>query len=185
MKKVIFLKVGLYILLLFPVVGIAQGYQNYSPPGSIEINKVVFTGKVTDGRTGEALAGASVYIADLKTGAVTNNEGNFLISNISPGRHLIEVSFVGYSYTVIPGRREAVNPESISPPVMRPVGFRVWPFGPRNDGERTTSLAARAMAAAPRAGPRRSWPCRARRCRRSGGRRSARRSESLLRRNRH
>ncbi len=97
MKKLIFLKVGLYILLLFPVVGIAQGYQNYSPPGSIEINKVVFTGKVTDGRTGEALAGASVYIADLKTGAVTNNEGIFLISNISPGRHLIEVSFVGYS----------------------------------------------------------------------------------------
>ncbi len=97
MKKLIFLKVGLYILLLFPVVGIAQGYQNYSPPGSIGINKVVFTGKVRDGRTGEALAGASVYIADLKTGAVTNNEGNFLISNISPGRHLIEVSFVGYS----------------------------------------------------------------------------------------
>ncbi len=97
MKKLIFLEVGLYILLLFPVVGIAQGYKNYSPPESIEINKVVFTGKVTDGRTGEALAGASVYIADLKTGAITNNEGNFLISNISPGRHLIEVSFVGYS----------------------------------------------------------------------------------------
>ena len=97
MKRLIFIEICLYIYLLFPVVSVAQSYQNDLPSGSMKINKVVFTGKVTDGRTGEALAGASVYIADLKTGAITNNQGLFLISNISPGRHLIEVSFVGYS----------------------------------------------------------------------------------------
>lgn len=60
-------------------------------------SKVSFTGKVTDARTEEALAGASVYIADLKTGAVTNEQGIFTINNVSPGRHLVEISFVGYS----------------------------------------------------------------------------------------
>ena len=59
--------------------------------------KIVFTGKITDAQTGEALAGASVYIADLKTGAITNKDGIFTISNIAAGRHLVEISFVGYS----------------------------------------------------------------------------------------
>ena len=49
--------------------------------------KVVFTGKITDAKTGEALSGASVYIADLKTGAITNKDGLFTISNIAAGRH--------------------------------------------------------------------------------------------------
>lgn len=55
-----------------------------------------FTGKVK-AETGEPLAGASVYIADLKTGVITDQEGNFRFANLSSGRHLVEVSYVGYS----------------------------------------------------------------------------------------
>lgn len=59
--------------------------------------KVNFTGRVTDARTDDVLAGASVYIADLKTGAITDKDGVFVINNISAGRHLVEISFVGYA----------------------------------------------------------------------------------------
>ncbi|HMK24463.1 MAG TPA: TonB-dependent receptor [Chitinophagaceae bacterium] len=59
--------------------------------------KISLTGKVTDAKTGEALAGASVYFPDLRTGAACNNEGIYLISNISAGKYLVEVSHLGYS----------------------------------------------------------------------------------------
>lgn len=56
-----------------------------------------FSGKVTDGKTGEPLQGASVYFSDLKTGATTNKDGIFSISNIPQGKHLVEISFIGYA----------------------------------------------------------------------------------------
>lgn len=56
-----------------------------------------FSGKVTDAKTGEPLVGASVYFSDLKTGATTNKDGLFSISNIPQGRHLVEISFIGYA----------------------------------------------------------------------------------------
>jgi iron complex outermembrane recepter protein len=58
---------------------------------------VQFSGRVTDAISGEPLVGASVYLADLRTGALTNKEGAFVLNNIASGRHLVEVSFVGYS----------------------------------------------------------------------------------------
>ncbi|MBC7851014.1 MAG: TonB-dependent receptor [Chitinophagaceae bacterium] len=64
---------------------------------SVPFEQVSFTGKITDARTGDPLVGASVYIADLRTGAATNQAGVFTINNISPGRHLVEISFVGYA----------------------------------------------------------------------------------------
>ncbi|HRQ52310.1 MAG TPA: TonB-dependent receptor plug domain-containing protein, partial [Agriterribacter sp.] len=58
---------------------------------------VSVSGRVSDAQTGEPLAGASVYIADAKTGAITNANGSYMIRNIAAGNYLIEVSFVGYS----------------------------------------------------------------------------------------
>ena len=60
-------------------------------------NLVQFSGKISDAVSGLPLAGASVYISDLRTGTVTGKEGLFLINNIAAGRHLVEVSFVGYA----------------------------------------------------------------------------------------
>lgn len=59
--------------------------------------KISLTGKVTDAKTGEALAGASVYFPDLRTGAACNKEGIYTISNISAGKYLVEVSHLGYA----------------------------------------------------------------------------------------
>ncbi len=59
--------------------------------------KTAITGKVTDAKTGEPLVGASVYFPDFRNGAVCNNEGVYIISGIAVGKHLVEVSHLGYS----------------------------------------------------------------------------------------
>lgn len=43
------------------------------------------------------LHGATIYISDIKVGVATNNEGKFFLRNLPPGRHLVEISFIGYS----------------------------------------------------------------------------------------
>ncbi|MGN6601838.1 MAG: TonB-dependent receptor [Ginsengibacter sp.] len=53
------------------------------------------SGSVTD-TSGSPLAGASVYIADLKKGSVADANGYFNISNIPGGTYVVEVKFIGY-----------------------------------------------------------------------------------------
>ncbi len=59
-----------------------------------------FSGKITDAKTGAPLAAASIYIADLKLGTSTDAAGSFMIKNIPPGIHLIEISHIGYTTIV-------------------------------------------------------------------------------------
>ncbi|MFD2285516.1 TonB-dependent receptor [Pedobacter petrophilus] len=55
------------------------------------------TGKVIDASNNQALAGATIYIPDLKVTAVTNNDGEFTINNLpSKGSYLMEVHYIGY-----------------------------------------------------------------------------------------
>jgi len=54
------------------------------------------TGTVTDAATGEKLFGASVSIADLNIGAVTNTEGYYSIDNAKDGTYQVTVSYIGY-----------------------------------------------------------------------------------------
>jgi iron complex outermembrane receptor protein len=71
--------------------------QDSSVKKTMRFEKVTITGKIIDSKTGEALAGASIYFPDLRTGAATNNQGVYTISNISRGHYLVEVSHLGYS----------------------------------------------------------------------------------------
>lgn len=88
MKRVIF------YFLLFNIVA----FQSASAFTFTDSSGILsFSGKVTDAKTGEPLVGASVYFSDLKTGATTNKDGLFSISNIPQGRHLVEISFIGYA----------------------------------------------------------------------------------------
>jgi iron complex outermembrane receptor protein len=59
--------------------------------------KVSLTGKVTDLKSGLPLAGASIYFSDIKSGTVSNEQGQFRIINLPTGRYLVEVSFMGYT----------------------------------------------------------------------------------------
>ena len=86
MKKILFL---LYIILSSSLFNtIAAG--NPLPKGS-------FSGVVKDAKTGLPLQSVSIFIADIKLGSNTNAKGEFSISNISEGVHLVEVTHVGYT----------------------------------------------------------------------------------------
>ena len=54
------------------------------------------TGKVLDTKNNVPLAGATVYVNDLKIGVATKEDGSFELNNIPAGKHLVEISFVGY-----------------------------------------------------------------------------------------
>ncbi|HEX2609226.1 MAG TPA: TonB-dependent receptor [Flavisolibacter sp.] len=58
------------------------------------------SGKVTDAKTGEPLAGASVSLSDSRAGVTTDSAGNYLIKNIPTGHTVVEVSFTGYKTTI-------------------------------------------------------------------------------------
>src|SRR5687767_11868956 len=62
--------------------------------------KLTISGIVTDDRTGEKLAGASIYLADDKMGAFADNDGRYILNNIPPGHHIVEVSHAGYATLV-------------------------------------------------------------------------------------
>jgi len=59
--------------------------------------KLSISGKISNAVTGEALPGASINIPDLKRGVVANAEGNYVISNISAGKHLVEITHLGFA----------------------------------------------------------------------------------------
>ena len=46
---------------------------------------------------GKALQGATLYITDLKTGAVSDESGRYTISLLPTGTYLLQISFVGYA----------------------------------------------------------------------------------------
>lgn len=72
----------LTILLLFSLVGIAQ-------TGKI-------SGKITDGKTGEALPGAIIIIDGTTKGASADFDGNFTIPSVQPGTYTLAISYISY-----------------------------------------------------------------------------------------
>ena len=62
-----------------------------------DLPKNSFNGLVTDKQTGNPLAGASIYLHEVKMGAVTDANGKFLITDIPSGKYLLEISFQGFS----------------------------------------------------------------------------------------
>jgi len=55
------------------------------------------SGKVTDKKDGSPIIGATINIPDLKTGTITDVNGNFVLNHLSKGIYLVQVSYVGYS----------------------------------------------------------------------------------------
>ncbi len=66
-------------------------------------------GVVKDASTGEALIGANVLIEGTTTGAATNIDGYYVITNVSPGTYNLKVSMVGYTPQVIRDVRVNIN----------------------------------------------------------------------------
>ncbi len=77
--------------------GVLLAFQTSAQPGQM----ATLSGVVTDQSSGEHLAGASIYLPSLQRGTSSNAYGYYAL-NLPPGRHTLEVSFVGY------GKVEAV-----------------------------------------------------------------------------
>jgi hypothetical protein len=54
------------------------------------------SGKVSDGKNGEEIIGATVKLKGTSYGAISDVNGNFLIKGIKPATYDIEVSYAGY-----------------------------------------------------------------------------------------
>ena len=62
--------------------------------------KTTLTGKITDLKTGEALPGVSIYIADLKTGTTSLADGTYKIENLPTSKVSVQISLIGYKLII-------------------------------------------------------------------------------------
>ncbi len=83
-----------------PVISSQLLAQGNSLPSKFNTLNNTFTGRITDAKTGSPVAAASVYITDIRSGSSTNENGNFIIRNIPQGKHLVEISHIGYTSIV-------------------------------------------------------------------------------------
>jgi hypothetical protein len=63
----------------------------------------IFTGKVTDAKTGDDLIGANVFMVGTKLGASTDIEGKFQIKRVPEGSYEVRITFLGYEAKLISG----------------------------------------------------------------------------------
>src|SRR5688572_33269158 len=71
-------------------------------------------GRVTEEATGAPVAGAQVFLSGTTRGIVTNQQGQFLLTNIPAGPHEVAVSLIGFAQaaqrvTVTPGQTANAN----------------------------------------------------------------------------
>jgi iron complex outermembrane recepter protein len=79
---------NLYIILLLLISSSIWATNNTLPK--------TLSGKIIDKATGEIIAGAAIYLPDLKTGTVSDQEGNYKIENLPQAKVFVQVSFIGY-----------------------------------------------------------------------------------------
>ncbi|HRE37634.1 MAG TPA: TonB-dependent receptor [Chitinophagaceae bacterium] len=99
MKKYLLLYT-IAILLVKQSVGQANLSANSLENKAVSILNVTLTGKITDSKTGEPLAGASIYLADDRIGTYADANGKYMLTNIPFGHHVMEVSYTGYTTMV-------------------------------------------------------------------------------------
>lgn len=63
--------------------------------------KGTLSGRVADEK-GNSLAGASVFVHDVKVGAITDTSGHYATSRISDGKYLVEVTYQGFASLIVP-----------------------------------------------------------------------------------
>ena len=58
------------------------------------------SGKITDKQTNQGLPSATVAIKGTPTSVITDNEGNFLLQKVAPGKVTLTISYIGYETVV-------------------------------------------------------------------------------------
>ena len=77
-----YLVIILFLILLFSL--------------NLEASTGKIAGHVTDGETGEAIAGANVVVQGTSLGAATDMNGYYAILNVPPGKYNLKVTMIGY-----------------------------------------------------------------------------------------
>ena len=85
--RILYTKIFYLLILLF--LNTAAIAKTISGTGKI-------SGNVVDKATGLPIAGASVYLPDLKAGAITDSAGRYIIDQLPLGRYLVRVKAIGY-----------------------------------------------------------------------------------------
>ena len=57
---------------------------------------ITIHGFVRDNSNGEPLTGANVFLKGTSLGTATGENGNYRISNVSPGEYVLQSSYIGY-----------------------------------------------------------------------------------------
>ena len=78
------------LIILFSLLFVASSWADNM--GSQHTN---LSGKITDIH-GEPIIGATVYFAELKTGAVTDTVGNYILDNLPRRTMLVQITAIGY-----------------------------------------------------------------------------------------
>ncbi len=84
--------------------------QNNIPPQKQKSGLVTLTGRVLDRETKQPLIGTNVVIAGTNIGGSTDQNGNYTISNLTPGKYEIDFFYIGYKTERIKNFRVAANP---------------------------------------------------------------------------
>ncbi len=71
----------------------------FSPIFSFSQNTL--SGKIFDKNSRQAIVGATVYIHEIKTGAISDSLGNYFIARLPTRKFLVEVKYISYSSKVI------------------------------------------------------------------------------------
>lgn len=79
-----------FIVLLLLISFLGESREHY--PTALRAS---FTGSVKD-ISGKPIEGVNIYFADIKTGTSTDKEGKFSLKSLPDGKHLLEISHVGY-----------------------------------------------------------------------------------------
>jgi iron complex outermembrane receptor protein len=95
MKNILLISIALLLLPIFQSVK-AQGTDSDAPKKKNRSFSGILSGKVTDKSNGTPLAGVSIYIPDLKVGAVTDAAGNYTLKYLPAGSFLVEARMIGY-----------------------------------------------------------------------------------------
>lgn len=63
----------------------------------VAYSQINLSGSVFDKNTSEGLAGAAVYIPELKRGTIANGDGKFSFEKLPAGSYLLNIKYVGYA----------------------------------------------------------------------------------------
>ncbi|HRH50087.1 MAG TPA: TonB-dependent receptor [Panacibacter sp.] len=82
--------------------------------------KSSISGIITDAKTNAPLPGATIFLPDLKKGAIADDKGYFHIASVNSGKYLIEISYQGFASVIenIEISGETVRNYSLQPTVV-------------------------------------------------------------------